>query len=128
MVELHAYALPTATDQAALKQQLLSGLHALYPETATASILEERFLLRQDCPAFAPGSHAQRPGVRTPFKGLGLAGDFVQMPFPTALMERAASSGMLAASTLLDAAGVESEPLWSVKLRGPLARDSGPRE
>jgi isorenieratene synthase len=128
IVELHAYALPPATDEAALKRQLLNGLHALYPETGSASILEERFMLRQDCPAFAPGSHAQRPGVRTPFKGLGLAGDFVQMPFPTALMERAAASGMLAASTLLDALGVESEPLWSVKLRGPLARASSQRE
>ena len=106
VLELHAYALPAGTDEAALKQQLLGGLHALYPETAGASIVEERFLLRQDCPAFAPGSHPLRPEVRTPFRGLSLAGDFVQLPFPTALMERAASAGMLAASTLLDALGV----------------------
>ncbi len=125
VLELHAYALPPATDEAALKRQLLYGLHALYPETAAASILEERFLLRQDCPAFAPGSHALRPEVRTPFQGLGLAGDFVQLPFPSALMERAASSGMLAASTLLDALGVEPEPLWSVAVRGPFARSGG---
>jgi isorenieratene synthase len=104
---------------------LLAGLHALYPETATATVLEERFLLRQDCPAFAPGSYALRPEVRTPFQGLGLAGDFVQLPFPSALMERAVSSGMLSASTLLDMLGVESEPLWSVAVRGPLARSAG---
>jgi isorenieratene synthase len=122
VVELHAYALPAGFDETALKRQLLEGLHRLYPETAAASIIEERFLLRQDCPAFAPGSHALRPEVRTPFRGLSLAGDFVQLPFPTALMERAASAGILAASTLLDGLGVRPEPLWSVAVRGPLAR------
>lgn len=121
VVELHAYALPPGTDEVTLKRQLLDGLHTLYPETAAASMIEERFLLRQDCPAFAPGSHALRPEVRTPFRGLSLAGDFVQLPFPSALMERAASAGMFAASTLLDALGVRPEPLWSVAVRGPLA-------
>ncbi|MSR09535.1 MAG: isorenieratene synthase, partial [Gammaproteobacteria bacterium] len=124
VVELHAYALPTGADETAVKKQLLAGLHTLYPETAAAALIEERFLLRQDCPAFAPGSHALRPEVRTPFRGLSLAGDFVQLPFPTALMERAASAGMLAASTLLDGLGVRPEPLWSVAVRGPLARSS----
>jgi isorenieratene synthase len=121
VVELHAYALPAGCDETLLKRQLLAGLHTLYPETAAASIIEERFLLRQDCPAFAPGSHALRPEVRTPFRGLGLAGDFVQLPFPSALMERAASAGILAANTLLDPLGVRPEPLWSVAVRGPLA-------
>jgi isorenieratene synthase len=121
VVELHAYALPADSDETALKRQLLAGLHTLYPETGAASIVEERFILRQDCPAFAPGSHALRPEVRTPFRGLSLAGDFVQLPFPTALMERAASAGMLAASTLLDPLGVRPEPLWSVAVSGPFA-------
>jgi isorenieratene synthase len=122
VVELHAYALPAGFDAAVLKQQLLAGLHTLYPETAGASLIEDRFLLRQDCPAFAPGSHALRPEVRTPFAGLCLAGDFVQLPFPSALMERAASAGILAANTLLDPLGVAPEPLWSVATRGPLAQ------
>lgn len=121
VVELHAYALPAGFDEADLRRQLLQGLHTLYPETAAASLIEERFLLRQDCPAFAPGSHALRPEVRTPFRGLSLAGDFVQLPFPSALMERAASAGMLAANTLLGDRGVAPEPLWSVAVRGPLA-------
>ncbi len=122
VVELHAYALPAGFDETTLKHQLLQGLHTLYPETAGASLIEERFLLRQDCPAFAPGSHALRPEVRTPFPGLALAGDFVQLPFPSALMERAASAGMLAANTLLADLSVAPEALWSVAIRGPLAR------
>jgi len=124
VVELHAYALPAGCDEAGLKRQLLEGLHTLYPETVAASLIEERFLLRQDCPAFAPGSHALRPEVRTPFRGLCLAGDFVQLPFPSALMERAASAGMLAANVLLGELGVAPEPLWSVAIRGPLVRRS----
>lgn len=120
VVELHAYALPAgATDIEALKRELLAGLHTLYPETASAQIIEERCLLRQDCPAFAPGSYASRPETATPWRGLALAGDFVKLPFPTALMERAAAAGFLAASTLLDAWNVSPEPLWSVALRGP---------
>ncbi len=121
VVELHAYALPAGTDQAGLKRQLLEGLNLLYPETRGASLIEERWLLRQDCPAFAPGSHALRPEVRTPFRGLALAGDFVRLPFPSALMERATAAGMLAANTLLGELGVAPEPLWSVAVRGPLA-------
>lgn len=123
VVELHAYALPSGVaDVEALKSELLAGLHTLYPETAGARVIEERFLLRQDCPAFAPGSHAARPESATPWRGLALAGDFVKLPFPTALMERAAAAGFLAASTLLDAWDVSPEPLWSVALRGPAAR------
>ncbi|MCB1597000.1 MAG: FAD-dependent oxidoreductase [Gammaproteobacteria bacterium] len=122
VVELHAYALAGGTtDTEALKRDLLAGLHTLYPETAGARIVEERFLLRQDCPAFAPGSYAARPETATPWRGLALAGDFVKLPFPTALMERAAAAGFLAASTLLDAWNVGPEPLWSVALRGPAA-------
>ena len=121
VVELHAYALPPGSDATALKRELLAGLHALYPETAAATILEERFLLRQDCPAFAPGSYTLRPEVKTPCRGLVLAGDFVQLPLPSALMERAAASGFLAANTLLNDYGVQPEPLWSVAVRGPFA-------
>jgi len=126
VVELHAYALGPGQAPEALRAELLAGLHALYPETREARILDQRFLLRQDCPAFAPGSYVLRPGVATPYRGLALAGDFVKLPFPTALMERAASAGFLAAGCLLNEVDVAPEPLWSVATRGPLARTVGP--
>ena len=50
-----------------------------------------------------------------------LAGDLVRLPFPTALMERAVSSGFLAANALLDEWNVAPEPIWSVPPRGMLA-------
>jgi isorenieratene synthase len=121
VVELHAYALPASTREEALKEDLIAGLHAIYPEFRGARVIEERFLLRADCPSFYPGGYAQRPAVPTPWPGLALAGDFVRLPWPTALMERAAASGMLAASTILNRYDVRPEPLWSVAPRGILA-------
>jgi carotenoid phi-ring synthase / carotenoid chi-ring synthase len=119
VVELHAYGLPEPVDEAALKADLLAGLHGLYPETREAAILHERFLLRGDCPAFPPGADALRPGVDTPSPGIALAGDFVALPFPSALMERAAASGFLAAKAALPA--IPDEPLATIPRRGMLA-------
>jgi isorenieratene synthase len=122
VVELHAYALDHDAGEGAVKAELLASLHRLYPETTSARVLDERFLLRQDCPAFPPGSTAVRPGVATPDPGVVLAGDHVRLPFPCALMERAASSGFLAANHLLARWGLPQVPLWSVPPRGLLAR------
>lgn len=121
VVELHAYAVDPEIEEATIKTDLSSALHALYPEARRARALDERFLLRQDCPAFPLGGHAQRPEVRTPFADLALAGDFVAMPLPCALMERAAASGFLAANTVLEPLGVRAEPLRSVPRRGLLS-------
>ena len=127
VVELHAYALPPGraagdeTTQASVKADLRARLSALYPETAAAGVVEERWLLRADAPAFPPGSHAGRPGVETGVPGLALAGDMVRLDFPSALMERAVASGMLAANSVLRRWGVAPEPVWSVPTRGLLA-------
>jgi isorenieratene synthase len=122
VVELHAYAVAPDTPHDEVKRQLLAGLHALYPETRAARALDERFLWRDDCPAFPPGSHARRPGVVSPIAGVALAGDFVRLPVPSALMERAATSGMMAANHLLSPFGVGAEPIESSPARGLLAR------
>jgi carotenoid phi-ring synthase / carotenoid chi-ring synthase len=61
------------------------------------------------------------PGVRTALPGLTLAGDWVATPFPSALMERAAATGIGAANTILAARGYRTEPVWSVPPRGILA-------
>ena len=121
VVELHAYALPEGTSEATMRSDMLATLHLLYPETRDARILEERLIVRQDCPAFRPGTARTRPRVVTPEPGLVLAGDFVHTEFPTALMERAAATGMLAANHLLHGWGAAEEPLWSVVPRGLFA-------
>ncbi|CAN5783443.1 NAD(P)/FAD-dependent oxidoreductase [soil metagenome] len=125
VVELHAYALAEDADEAATRSALLDGLYEVYPEARDVRILEERLLIRSDCPSFAPGSHALRPGVATSTRRLTLAGDFVKMPFPSALMERAVASGFLAANTILGTFGKTLETVRSVPLRGLLARGHG---
>jgi isorenieratene synthase len=122
VVELHAYAVPPGLDEPSIKRDLLQGLHAFYPETRAARALDERFLLRQDCPGFPVGGHTARPRVATPFADLALAGDGIAVPVPCALMERAAVSGFMAASTVLAPLGVRSESIRSVPTHGLLAR------
>lgn len=121
IVELHAYAVSEDRDEASIKKEFLSTLHTLYPETKEATILEERFLLRRDCPAFGPGSHALRPSVDTTIPGLYLAGDFVKLPVPSALMERATTSGMMAANLFLSREDVRGVDLYSVPRRGSIS-------
>jgi len=121
IVEIHAYAVPPEKSEKEIKEFFLKRLHELYPETKDANILEERFLWRQDCPAFGPGSYASRPTVQTPFDGLTLAGDLVRLPIPSALMEKAVTSGMMAANHLLADWDVRGETLYSIPLRGIMA-------
>ena len=120
VVELHAYAVPATAAEEQLKGAMLRGLHRLYPETRIAQVLDEVFLLRRDCPAFAPGSYAARPGVATPHPGVYLAGDFVRLTQPAALMERAATAGLVAANAILQRSGLPPEPVASVRRRGVL--------
>jgi len=120
VVELHAYAVPEDVGETALRESMLRGLHDLYPETRNAQVVHDVFRVDRDCPAFPPGGHRVRPGVETPAGGMALAGDFVRLPFPSALMERAAASGFLAANHLLARWDVSPEPIWSVPPVGPL--------
>jgi isorenieratene synthase len=127
VVELHAYAAGpagTAADEpgpARCRRRLVGRLHQLYPETAGARALAESVQWRQDCPRFAPGDFAVRPGVRTPVDGLVLAGDGIRADLPVALMERAAATGWQAANALLARWGLAGHPVYSVPTRGRLA-------
>ncbi len=121
VVELHAYAVSPGVAEEELRSGMLAGLHDLYPETRAAGVVHQSFFVRRDCPAFGPRSHSRRPEVASPEPGLAIAGDLVRLDFPTALMERAVASGMLAASHVLREWDVHPEPLWSVPPRGMLA-------
>ncbi|MEU1013980.1 FAD-dependent oxidoreductase [Streptomyces sp. NPDC005890] len=114
VVELHAYALPGDTDRERWQKELLAALHRVYPETRRARVLDARHEWRADCPLFPVGGHRDRPTVRTPVPGLVVAGDAVRTDLPVALMERAATSGFLAANTLLERWGLRGHPLWTV--------------
>jgi isorenieratene synthase len=53
---------------------------------------------------------------------LVLAGDWVRCDYPVALMERAATTGFLAAIHLLADWGTAGQDIWTVPMHGLLAR------
>jgi len=127
VVELHAYACPpeVATDPdaaAAVVAQLEEELHRVYPETAALPVVEREVLVRDDCTLIGPEAWQERPGVTTPSSRLLLAGDWVRCDYPVALMERAATTGFLAANELLGGWGVAGEDVWTVPMKGLLRR------
>ena len=124
VVELHAYALPPDASGRGkeIAAGLLADLQEIYPETAELPILAEELLISADCGLTDTRPWSERPDVETPHPGLVLAGDWVRCPVPVALMERAATTGALAANSLLAAWRVAGTDLWSPPLRGLLRR------
>jgi carotenoid phi-ring synthase / carotenoid chi-ring synthase len=121
VVELHAYAVPEGLSEATIRADLMQGLYTFYPETRGVQVLDEVMLVRQDCPGFPPGSLQLRPTPQTALRDVTLAGDYVSVPVPCALMERATVSGFIAANSLLARHGVAPEPIRSVPRQGLLA-------
>ncbi|GHC75140.1 dehydrogenase [Nocardiopsis terrae] len=121
VVELHAYALPQGCDPAAEQASLWKQALTAYPELRAARVVDARHEVRQDCPLFPPGGHARRCTVTTPVPWLVVAGDHVRVDLPVALMERAATSGVLAANALLARWGLPGHTVWSVPRRGRFA-------
>jgi isorenieratene synthase len=118
VVELHAYALPPGADHAEQQERLVAELRRVYPETAAANVVHAEHEWRADCPLFPVGGYADRPTVRTQDPCLVIAGDLVRTGLPVALMERAATSGFLAANALLQRWGARGHTLWTVPDRG----------
>ncbi len=127
VVELHAYALPSTAplspaETAGLKAELLRQLFRIHPELADATWLDEQWIVSDDCPMAGTDPWADRPGVVTPDPRVVLAGDGVRCDYPVALMERAATTGWLAANALLSRYGLPGHDLWSVPTRGRYPR------
>ncbi|MET9853130.1 FAD-dependent oxidoreductase [Streptomyces sp. NPDC006450] len=118
VVELHAYAVDPAARRPQVEEGLVRQLHEVYPETARAEIIDSRHEWRADCPLFTVGGYRDRPAVRTGDERVVIAGDLVRTGLPVALMERAATSGFMAANALLERWGVRGETLWTVPGRG----------
>ena len=120
VVELHSYACDDSLDATTAASRMWTELGALWPEVRGMRVLEADSRVGRDAPGFPPGSDATRPSVLTDAPGVRLAGDWVRLDFPSALMERAAVSGVLAANDVLAAYGVRAEPVDTVRPRGLL--------
>ncbi|TDT34413.1 isorenieratene synthase [Naumannella halotolerans] len=113
VVELHAYALPAGFDHEQLRAELDRHLWSLHPELRHARTLGDQWLVRADCPLPGLTPWHERPGVVTPSSRVVLAGDGVRCPYPVALMERAATTGVMAANRLLENWGVAGADIWT---------------
>ncbi len=123
VVELHAYCykekeFPTQTDLLATFQQELTEI---VPELAEANIIHQQLVNQKNFSGFPPNSFALRPQTETEIKNLMFAGDWVKMPFPCGLMERAISSGLLSANGILHQEGLQRRELLSVNPSGVLS-------
>lgn len=113
VVELHAYALAPGADEGVLRAEMQEQQDLIHPELVGARQLGEQWLVRDDCPVVDTAPWRQRPGVVTPTDGLVLAGDGIRCELPVALMERAATTGVLAANHLLARWGSATADVWT---------------
>jgi carotenoid phi-ring synthase / carotenoid chi-ring synthase len=120
VVELHAYALVEQPNERMLKDRLLAELHRIYPELHGASMVAEEWLVNDDCPLLGTGRWQQRLTANTQHPRIVLAGDGIRCDFPVALMERAATTGFLAANHLLCGFALAGHDLWTVPIRSRL--------
>jgi len=123
VIELHAYAIAPEDikPEPEIKAAMIHELHSIFPETKSAKILHELFMQQSNFTRWAPGDHAHRPGVETPFSNLFLAGDWVKVDAPVFLMEAAAFTGRMAANAIFRQESVKSVPLPIVSMQGLFA-------
>ena len=116
--------MPDGVQDSGIAETLKDELFDYLPELRRARILGEHLQVNRNFTAFHTGMRARRPTVETEDPHLVLAGDWVASPLPAMLMEAAATSGLAAANAILRQEGVREEPVYSVPLRGLLARSS----
>jgi carotenoid phi-ring synthase / carotenoid chi-ring synthase len=122
VVELHAYCykekeFPT---QQILLTTFEQELYEIVPELKGAKILHREVVNQKNFAGFPPNSYKNRPCTRTIVSNILFAGDWVKMPFPCGLMERAVSSGFLAANEILQQEGLQRRKIFSIPEQGIL--------
>ena len=123
VVELHAYAIAPKDirPEEEIKATMLEELHTMFPETREAKVLQELFMQQSNFSRWAPGDHARRPEIETPYSNLFLAGDWVKVDAPVFLMEAAAFTGRMAANLIFRQELLKPVPLPIVPMQGLFA-------
>jgi isorenieratene synthase len=122
VVELHAYCYKEKEfpNQQVLLTTFEQELYEIVPSLKEATMLHRELVNQKNFSGYPPGSYAERPETGTCVPNLIFAGDWVKMPFPCGLMERAISSGLLAANEILHREGLQRRSLFSVNPEGIL--------
>ena len=123
VAELHAYAIAPGQvrPDAEIRDTMLRELHEMFPESRGAKILHEIFMMQSNFSRWAPGDHASRPGVETPFSNLFLAGDWVGTEAPVFLMEAAVFTGRMAVNAIAAKESLRQTALPIVPMQGIFA-------
>jgi len=122
VVELHAYCYKEKEfpNQQVLLATFEQELYEIVPELKEANMLHRELVNQKNFSGYPPGSYAERPETCCAVPNLLFAGDWVKMPFPCGLMERAVSSGLLAANAILYQEGLQRRSLLTVNPEGVL--------
>jgi carotenoid phi-ring synthase / carotenoid chi-ring synthase len=122
VVELHAYCYKEKEfpNQEVLLATFEEELYEIVPELKEANMLHRELVNQKNFSGYPPGSYAERPETCCDVPNLLFAGDWVKMPFPCGLMERAVSSGLLAANAILHQEGLQRRSLFTVNPEGVL--------
>jgi len=120
VVELHAYCYKEAQfpTQETLLTTFEQELYEIVPELKSAILLHRELVNQKNFAGYPPGSYANRPATNSGVTNLMFAGDWVKMPFPCGLMERAVSSGLLAANEILSQENLQKRSIFSVNPEG----------
>ena len=79
---------------------------------------QEPRVTQETTPIFVCGQDETMPRLPLHWTNVVLAGDGIRCDWPVALMERAATTGWLAANRLLAGWGLPAHDLWTVPTRG----------
>ncbi|MBE9179699.1 FAD-dependent oxidoreductase [Oculatella sp. LEGE 06141] len=122
VVELHAYCYKEKEfpDQQTLLATFEQELFEIVPSLQEATLLHRELVNQKNFSGYPPNSYAERPETLTNIPNLLFAGDWVKMPFPCGLMERAVSSGLLASNEILRREGLQRRSIFSVSPEGVL--------
>ncbi|WP_267384048.1 FAD-dependent oxidoreductase [Cyanobacterium sp. uoEpiScrs1] len=120
VIELHAYSYKEKDfpSQEYLLTAFEQELYEIVPELKKANCLNRELVNQKNFSGYPPNSYHNRPKTTTEIKNLYFAGDWVKMPFPCGLMERAVSSGLLAANEILEKEGLQKRTLLTVTPAG----------
>ncbi|NTW55949.1 MAG: FAD-dependent oxidoreductase [Chlorobiaceae bacterium] len=123
VLELHAYAIAPEDikPEEVVKATMLKEMRTMIPELAGANVLYGLFMQQSNFTRWAPGDHASRPGVETPYANLFLAGDWVKVDAPVFLMEAAVFTGRMAANAIFRNESLKPVPLPIVPMEGLFA-------
>jgi isorenieratene synthase len=112
-IEMHIYGPPELLEQPDvwLLTQVAQDVNRAFPELRDHRL---HLVLQRNIAShtlFSVGEKGKHLGVTTPWQGLFVCGDWVHHPTPAMYLERAATTGLIAANEIITQRGLEAWPV-----------------